>query len=177
MKRFMIRAALVLLALFVRIQFVPYGREHENPPVRQEPQWDSPATRALAQRACFDCHSNETRWPWYTWVAPMSWLVERDMHEARERMNSEWDRPQKDADEAPEMVEKGEMPPWFYVPLHSEAKLSAEEKAHLIRGLGADAAGAATERDSSAARPTVSQPVRRRPRPPRRRGTGACAGG
>lgn len=138
MKRFIRRAALLLLALLLLIQFVPYGRAHENPPVREEPKWDSPATRALAQRSCFDCHSNETKWPWYTWVAPMSWLVQRDVHEGREHMNlSEWDREQKHADEAPEMVEEGEMPPWFYLPLHSEAKLSAEEKEQLIRGLKA----------------------------------------
>ena len=138
MKRFLRRAAVAVVVLFVLIQFVPYGRAHENPPVRQEPRWDSPATRELARRACFDCHSNETTWPWYTWVAPMSWLVQRDVEEAREEMNfSEWDRPQKEAHEAPEMVEKGEMPPWFYLPLHSEAKLTADEKAQLIRGLEA----------------------------------------
>lgn len=142
MKRFLRRAVIAVLALLVLIQFVPYGRAHENPPVRQEPRWDSPATRALAQRACFDCHSNETKWPWYTWVAPMSWLVQRDVAEGREHMNfSEWDRPQKDAHEAPEMVEEGEMPPWFYLPMHSEAKLSAEEKAQLIRGLEATVGG------------------------------------
>jgi hypothetical protein len=50
------------------IQLVPYGRDHTNPPVRREPAWDSPTTRALAVRACFDCHSNETHWPWYTHV-------------------------------------------------------------------------------------------------------------
>jgi hypothetical protein len=133
---------LMLVVVFLLIQIVPYGRKHENPAVRQEPKWDSPATRALAQRACFDCHSNETRWPWYTWVAPMSWLVSYDVDEGREHMNlSEWDRKQKDADEAPEMVEEGEMPPWFYLPLHSEAKLSAEEKAQLIRGLKATVGG------------------------------------
>ena len=113
-------------------------RAHENPPVRQEPRWDSPATRALAERVCFDCHSNATKWPWYTWVAPMAWLVHHDVEDGRKHMNfSEWDRKQKDAHEAPEMVEEGEMPPWFYLPLHSEAKLSAEEKAQLIKGLKA----------------------------------------
>jgi len=141
-KRLLVRLLLMLVVVFLLIQIVPYGRAHENPPVRQEPKWDSPATRALAQRACFDCHSNETRWPWYTWVAPMSWLVQRDVTEAREKMNfSEWDRKQKDAHEAPEMVEEGEMPPWFYLPLHSEAKLSAEEKAQLIKGLEATVGG------------------------------------
>ena len=138
MKRFLFRAGLALLVLFVLIQLVPYGRAHTNPPVREEPRWDSPATRELARRACFDCHSNETTWPWYTWVAPMSWMVQRDVERGRRHMNlSEWDRKQKDADEAAEMVEEGEMPPWFYLPMHPDAKLTAEEKAQLIRGLEA----------------------------------------
>lgn len=142
MKKFFVRAALLLLALLVLVQFVPYGRAHGNPPVRQEPQWDSPATRALAQRACFNCHSNETKWPWYTWVAPMSWLTQSDVDEARKNMNfSEWDRKQRNAHEAPDQVEEGEMPPWFYVPMHPEAKLSSEEKAQLIRGLEATVGG------------------------------------
>jgi hypothetical protein len=138
MKRILVRTLLALAALFVLIQLVPYGRAHENPPVRQEPPWDSSETRALAVRACFDCHSNETKWPWYSWVAPMSWLLERDVTEGREHMNfSEWDREQRDADEAPEMVAEGEMPPWFYLPAHPEARLTPEEEAALIRGLAA----------------------------------------
>ena len=82
--------ALVLLALL--IQLIPYGRDHTNPPVMQEPQWDSPQTRALTKRACFDCHSNETVWPWYSNVAPVSWLIYRDVSKGREHFNfSEWD--------------------------------------------------------------------------------------
>ena len=67
--------------LLVAIQFAPYGRAHTNPPVRREPSWDTPANRELARRACFDCHSNETAWPWYTSVAPVSWLAQRDVDE------------------------------------------------------------------------------------------------
>src|ERR671912_535728 len=62
-RRFWARAGLVLVLAFVAIQFVPYGRDHVNPPVGAEPSWDSPETRALARQACFDCHSNETEWP------------------------------------------------------------------------------------------------------------------
>ena len=61
------------LAAVVVMQLVPYGRDHSNPPVTAEPNWDSPETRALFKRACFDCHSNETVWPWYAYVAPFSW--------------------------------------------------------------------------------------------------------
>src|SRR4030042_2927111 len=67
----------VLIFLFAVIQAVPYGRDHSNPPVRQEPAWDSPATRALAVDACFDCHSNQHSWPWYSNIAPISWLRPR----------------------------------------------------------------------------------------------------
>ena len=61
--------------------FVPYGRDHVNPPVGAEPSWDSPETRALARQACFDCHSNETEWPAYSTVAPVSWLIQHDVSE------------------------------------------------------------------------------------------------
>jgi hypothetical protein len=80
-----------VVVLFGLIQLVPYGRDHTNPPVVAEPAWDSPQTRALAVRACFDCHSNETVWPWYSNVAPASWLVQRDVDDGRRRLNwSEW---------------------------------------------------------------------------------------
>lgn len=58
--RLIILGAAVLVLVGFLIQLIPYGRDHSNPPVLQEPQWDSPQTRAIAKRACFDCHSNET---------------------------------------------------------------------------------------------------------------------
>ncbi|MCG3157387.1 MAG: hypothetical protein DKINENOH_04019 [bacterium] len=131
-------AGIVLLGIFVLMQFVPYGRNHTNPPVRQEPVWDSPQTAALARRACFDCHSNQTQWPWYSNIAPASWLVQNDVEEGRRKLNfSEWDLPQKEADEAAEQVQKGKMPPWFYLPLHAQARLSQVEKQALMGGLQA----------------------------------------
>ena len=66
------------MGVLLIIQFVPYGRDHTNPPVIAEPAWDSPQTRALFFRACADCHSNETKWPWYSTIAPASWLITRD---------------------------------------------------------------------------------------------------
>lgn len=138
LKTILRRAAIAVTALFVIIQLIPYGRNHTNPSSRVEPQWDSAETRALAKRACFDCHSNETNWPWYSNVAPISWLVQNDVNEGRSKLNfSEWDRPQKEADEAAEQIQKGEMPLWFYLPLHASARLSAAEKQMLIRGLQA----------------------------------------
>lgn len=120
------------------IQLVPYGRDHANPAKRVEPAWDSPETRALAKRACFDCHSNETTWPWYSHVAPVSWMVQHHVDEGREVMNfSEWDRAYHEADEAAEAVTEGEMPPGSYLVMHPEARLSAAERDALARGLTA----------------------------------------
>lgn len=142
----MLRKTLLLLVAvviggFLLIQLVPYGRNHTNPPVIQEPAWDSPQTRALFMRACADCHSNNTVWPWYSNIAPVSWLVYRDTMEGRQKFNvSEWNRPQE-GEEAAETVIKGEMPPLIYLPTHPEARLSAAEKEQLIRGLQATFGG------------------------------------
>ena len=73
------------------IQFVLYGRGRDNPPVLAEVQWDSPRTRELAVKACYACHSNETKWPWYSNIAPGSWLIQKDVDEGRDELNfSEW---------------------------------------------------------------------------------------
>jgi hypothetical protein len=131
-------ALAVLVFLFAVIQAVPYGRDHSNPPVRQEPAWDSPQTRALAADACFDCHSNQTHWPWYSNVAPVSWLVQRDVDSGRNALNfSEWDRPQRRADEAAEKVAEKEMPLSYYTWLHPNARLSSAERQALVQGLQA----------------------------------------
>ena len=79
-----IAAAVVLFGL---IQLVPYGRNHTNPPVGTEPNWISDQARAVTVRACYDCHSNETTWPWYSNVAPISWLIQRDVEEGRGIIN------------------------------------------------------------------------------------------
>ncbi|HEY3341393.1 MAG TPA: heme-binding domain-containing protein [Anaerolineae bacterium] len=129
---------LAVLGFFLLIQFIPYGRAHTNPAVLQEPAWDSAQTRELAQRACFDCHSNETTWPWYSDVAPISWLIQRDVEDGRRRLNfSEWNLQQRGARNAAETVQNGSMPPWFYIPIHPAANLSAADKAALIKGLQA----------------------------------------
>lgn len=125
----------VVIAAFA-IQLVPYGRSHSNPPVVAEPTWDSARTRELAVRACFDCHSNETVWPWYSNVAPVSWLVQRDVDEGREKLNfSEWTTPAEEAGESAETVREGEMPPRVFLITHPEARLSAAEQEELATGL------------------------------------------
>ncbi len=135
--------AAVILVGFLLIQLVPYGRDHTNPPVQSEPNWDSPETRALAQTACFDCHSNETNWSrWYESVAPASWLVQNDVEEGRRFVNfSEWDQGGKprELDELGETVSYGSMPPSKYLLLHPEAKLTQQQKDQLAAGLRATA--------------------------------------
>ncbi len=135
------RAWITLTAIggvLVVAQFVPYGRNHTNPPVRQEPAWQGRQTREFARRACFDCHSNETRWPWYSNVAPVSWFLQHDVDDGRSKLNfSEWDRKQKAAKDAVETVQKHDMPPAPYLLMHPDAKLSDAQREAFINGLRA----------------------------------------
>jgi hypothetical protein len=125
-----------LLALLVVAQAVPYGRAHTNPPVTKDAPWPDTVSREIAHRACYDCHSNETRYPWYSNVAPMSWLLQHDIDEARQVMNfSEWDRPHGVVLDAPGMVESRAMPPSQYLLIHTDARLSDQERTALIAGL------------------------------------------
>ena len=141
-------ALLALVLLFGLIQLVPYGHNHTNPPVQQEPAWDSPQTQELARRVCYDCHSNESIWPWYSNVAPVSWLVQNDVEEGRRRLNlSEWGMHRVEADEIPETIRRGEMPPWFYVMMHPQAQLSPSEQEALIREMVASGVGASEGRE------------------------------
>jgi hypothetical protein len=96
---------------------------------------------AVVKRSCSDCHSNETKWPWYSVVAPASWLVARDVREGRAHMNlSQWNI------YGPEMsrlrmkaiceeVTEGNMPPKYYTPLHRDSRLTAADVGALC-GLG-----------------------------------------
>ena len=112
------------------IQFVPVQKT--NPPVTGEIQAPAPVMQIL-RKACYDCHSNETKWPWYSNIAPISWLVVNDVMEGREEMNfSVWNdfsnnRKYIRQTQCGKLVAQGEMPLWFYVPLHTEASLSQEE--------------------------------------------------
>jgi len=137
MRRILLGAAAVLVVGFLAIQLVPYGRDHTNPPVTGEPPWDSAATRATAVAACFDCHSNETVWPWYSNIAPISWRLQQHVDEGREELNfSEWGTGEQEADDVVEVVREGEMPPWDYLILHPEARLAGAELQAFLDGLG-----------------------------------------
>ena len=94
--RLFLRLVAIVAVVLLAIQLVPYGRDHTNPRTVQEIKWNTPATRALAQERCFACHSNLTDWPWYTNIAPVSWLTQHDVEDGRAKLNfSEWQRPQE----------------------------------------------------------------------------------
>ena len=131
---------IVLGVVAAAIQLVPISRT--NPPVTKEPAWDSPETRALYMRACGDCHSNESKWPAYDYVAPVSWFVARHVNDGREELNaSEFElsssSAQKLANKAAKNIERGAMPLSSYLLIHSEAKLTDAEKTALISGIKA----------------------------------------
>jgi hypothetical protein len=138
-RRILTRLAVVLGLILVLVQLVPV--ERDNPPVETE----VPATaevRAILRRACYDCHSNETVWPWHTRIAPVSWLVARDVRKGREELNfSTWQRlaPRKQArllEEVVEKVDDGEMPLPLYLFAHPEARLTAADRAKLADWAG-----------------------------------------
>lgn len=125
----------MLTAGFVLIQLLPIGKDYTNPPVVREPAWDSPQTREVAMAACGDCHSNETIWPAYSKIAPISWLVANHVEEGRSKLNfSEWNHPQE-ADEAAAIVNEGEMPLAYYKIMHKGSQLTSAEKDALVKGL------------------------------------------
>lgn len=126
-----------LIVIVVLIQFIPYGKEHNNPKVVNEVKWDSIQTKELFNKACADCHSNNTVWPWYSNIAPISWLVQHDVDEGREHFNvSMWNAQKKnEGEDASEELEDGEMPMAIYTLLHKKARLSKEQKEKLIDGL------------------------------------------
>lgn len=124
-------AAGVVLALVIIIQLVPVART--NPP-SDRPIVVPDTVGQILRRACYDCHSHETRWPWYAYVAPMSWLVASDVKKGREHVNfSTWGH--YDSEEQAEKlgdiweeVEDGEMPLKIYLPLHPDARLSDDDR-------------------------------------------------
>jgi len=115
------------------VQLVPNSQT--NPPSRLSIAWDSPQTKSLFYRSCADCHSNATIWPWYSQVAPVSWLITRHVKEGRLAMNISVPGG-VDPDEAARQIRSGEMPMAEYLWLHPEAQLTGEEKEQLIEGLG-----------------------------------------
>jgi len=132
--------AVLLVAAFGLMQLVPYGRAHSNPAVTAEPQWATPETRDLMVRACYACHSNEVDWPWYSDVAPISWVITNHVNEGRDEINySEFDRGHGEGGDTLEVILEGEMPPAYFTlfGLNGEANLSDAEWSTLVEGLRA----------------------------------------
>ncbi|MEI7644978.1 MAG: heme-binding domain-containing protein [Chloroflexales bacterium] len=135
--------AITAIALFALIQVVSFpvismAGWQTNPNPLAEPAWDKPETRALAVRACYDCHSDETVWPWYSQVAPVSWLVTRHVIDGRRKLNfSEWGVRGVEVNEVTRAVRSGKMPTKDFLLMHPEAKLTDAEKQQLIDGLSA----------------------------------------
>jgi hypothetical protein len=123
-----------LLAAFVFIQLIPVPKT--NPPVTGEIA-APPEVKSVLRKSCYDCHSNETVWPWYSRLAPVSWLLYRDVTQGRRTMNfSAWqqmpqDRQNRRRKGVWDEVASGDMPLWFYKPLHADAKLTDADKATL----------------------------------------------
>jgi hypothetical protein len=126
----------VVVAALLLAQLVPV--ERDNPPVESEVPV-TPEAHAVLVRACYDCHSNEVRWPWYSRIAPVSWLVAKDVREGREDVNYQtWSRydakkKRKLLKETIEEVDEDKMPLWFYLPLHPDARLTAADREVLQR--------------------------------------------
>lgn len=152
------RVFMGLILVLALIQFVPVTRS--NPPVVDGVVFRDPNALAIAKRACFDCHSNQTVWPWYAYVAPLSWWTVNHVVEGRAALNFSdiaytiaHSTHHHDADaegsvtgenlaaHAAEHIEEGEMPPAYYTLLHSDAKLTDAEKATLIAGINDALAG------------------------------------
>lgn len=136
-KKILIGAIITVLLAFGLMQFWPL--QLTNPPIISQPEWDSARTRELAERACYDCHSNETVWPWYTHIVPAGNLLEKDVVNGRTVLNfSEWHEtcctlPQIEA--MAETVNTREMPLPYYLILHPEADLTSAERGDLVNGL------------------------------------------
>ena len=139
MKRVVVWGAAGIAALLAVLQFFP--AERTNPPV----EWDVDApdeVRTILRRACYDCHSDETRWPWYSRVAPLSWWIVEHVEHGRSDMNfSRWPTFDFGAQEyvlrsIEVQIEKNEMPLPSYLILHPEARLTEEDRRTLLDWAG-----------------------------------------
>lgn len=139
MRKWIAGGAVALLVALGAIQLVPV--DTSNPPVTADVP-ASAAVKGILRRACYDCHSNETQWPWYGRIAPVSWLLARDVREGRAELNfSTWNQYStqqrvKKLRESWEEVAEGEMPPWFYLPVHRDARLTADDRTLLRQWAG-----------------------------------------
>lgn len=124
------------VVIFLLIQLIPFGHTRTNPPVVSEPQWRSPQARALVKEHCFQCHSNETEWTWYSNIAPGSWLIAYDVIDGRKKFNfSDWQKKPGELDEMIENINSAAMPPIQYWLFHPSSRMNAQQKQELISAL------------------------------------------
>lgn len=144
LRKIVLGIAAIIILVFIGLQLIPPEKVFPdykytgNPPVDAHFQWNSPQSEQLARAACYDCHSNETRYPWYSHFAPISWLVNRDVNVARDNMNfSTWSKQDFDVNDMIDQIQEDAMPLPIYLPLHPEAQLTAAQKQQLIAGIQA----------------------------------------
>lgn len=137
-------AALAAAVALVAIQLAPVKRDNPAGP----DTFNAPAAvKTIVKRSCYDCHSNETVWPWYTRIAPISWLIAGHVREAREELNfSNWNkltekRQNKKREKICDEITEGVMPLPQYVKLHKNARLSEADKKTLCDWAGANEEG------------------------------------
>lgn len=137
-RKIIIGFLVLVVAGFLVLQIIPVGQirpvlaRDANPPVEVQITWDSVEAEGLLRRACYDCHSNETAYPWYAHIAPVSWLVTRDVNKGREAMNFS-----EDGTNAYDLGDLewhlyNDMPPRQYTLIHPDAKLTEEQKALVL---------------------------------------------
>ncbi len=142
MRTWTVRIVVALVVVFVAAQAIPVART--NPPVDPSKTLAAslrvpPDVSATFQRSCQDCHSNQTTWPWYSQVAPFSWLLARHVTEGRRELNmSEWAqyqvrRKDRKLKEICEQVQKGSMPMTSYLLIHRDAAVSPQEKTSICQ--------------------------------------------
>ena len=140
MKKFFKILGIIVIVLFVAIQFIPKNYPENIPPDENDilsfhnvPE----DIGVILKTSCYDCHSNQVKYPWYSKVAPVSFLISHDIEEGKDELNfSEWGKYEKrrmikKLDELTEEVEEGEMPLPIYLVTHGDAKLSDEQKEKL----------------------------------------------
>jgi hypothetical protein len=141
MKKVFKKILLGLAAIGIAIQFIPNRlpeNKSDNPEDVIQNGMASNEIAIILKTSCYDCHSNQTDYPWYSYVAPVSWLVASDIKKGREELNfSEWKsyskrKAIKKLDEIGEMVEEGKMPLPIYTLIHRNAIISDEQKKQII---------------------------------------------
>ncbi len=131
------RIGLAVLVLLLASQLVPVSRNNPSVDLSKTIYASEnvpPAVKAVLQRSCKNCHSNDTAWPWYSYVAPVSWMIAHDVHQARKAMNfSEWGgypakRKEEKLEEICEQLTNGDMPDFKYVLVHRSARITPDER-------------------------------------------------